>query len=172
MHQRWTPLHGQKCIACACDECHGHDDCCIFRMQFPTWVDYERDRGLETALFRCSQRDSTIILLPPFYIFPQCISLTSARTRWGRSATSPSGRVTHARSTTELTLSLCFFSSLLFFFLVTRFVIHYGLDIPAALFFFFHFFLFRAPASLPRFRRYPRETKGFSSRYTGPGSGY
>lgn len=37
---------------------------------------------------------------------------------------------------------------------------------------FFHFLLFRALASLPRFRRYPRETKGFSSRYTGLGSGY
>lgn len=66
----------------------------------------------------------------------------------------------YARSINDRTHPLfMFLLFFFFFFLVIRFVIH-GPGIPATL-----FLLFRALASLPRFRRYPRETKGFSSRY-------
>lgn len=137
-------------------------------------MDYERDRGLETALFRCSQRDSAQSFFSLLFFSVMHLSLSSdaARKASGLMLQALRGEL---RTLDQRPNSPSLFTLLLFFlfFLVTHFVLRRGLDTPATLFFslslsLFHFLLF---ASLPRFRRYLRETKGFSSRYTETGSG-
>jgi hypothetical protein len=56
------------------------------RMQFPVpaaWVDYVRERDPETALFRCSQRDSAVMCISSLFFF------RDPRSDATRKATSP-----------------------------------------------------------------------------------
>lgn len=60
--------YGQKCIAC--DEWCGAASPGCSVPGIPAWVDYERERDLETALFRCSQCNPVVMCISsPLFFF-------------------------------------------------------------------------------------------------------
>lgn len=152
-------------------------DCMRSRMQFSRyeWIMYAT--AVSKLRYSAAVNATPRYLILLSFIFPFNASPLLPRHGLGlgrgeeseRPATSPSG-ASYARSINDRTHPLFTLSFSSFFSSYPFCAPPRGFDIPATL---FSASSSRAAlASLPRFRRYLRETKGFSSRYTEPGSGY